>query len=60
MKLSVDAAAQEGPASSLHPHSSCVSFHSLQLSAKDDGRIHEDGEISTQGACRLLVGSGPQ
>ena len=56
----MDATAQEGPASSLHPHSSCESFHSLQFSAKDDGRIHEDGEISTQGAFALLVGSGPQ
>ena len=49
VKLSMDATAQEGPASSLHPCSSCVSFHSLQLSAKDDERIREDGEFSTEG-----------
>ena len=60
VKLSMDATAQEGPASSLHPCSSCVSFHSLQLSAKDDERIREDGEFSTEGACHVLAGSEPQ
>ena len=37
-----------------------VSVHSLQSAAKDDGRIREDGEFSTEGACHVLVGSGPQ
>lgn len=60
VKLSMDASAQESPASSLHPYSSCVSFHSLQSSAKDDGRIRGDGEFSTEDACHVLAGSGPQ
>lgn len=34
---------RKAPASSLHPYSSCVSFHSLQSSAKDDGRTVEMG-----------------
>lgn len=60
VKLSMDASAQESPASSLHPYSSCVSFHSLQSSAKDDGRIRGDGEFRTEGACHVPAGSGPQ